>query len=413
MNILLINHYAGSLQLGMEYRPFYLAREWMKSGHNVRILAASFAHTRSVQPNKQPNLATELIDGICFQWIETPPYEGNGIGRTWNMLRFVFSAWRAAPALAQEFKPDFVIASSTYPMDIWAAHRIARLAKAKLVFEVHDLWPLTPMSLGNMSKWHPFIMLVQFAEDAAYKLCDCVVSILPNTLEHMRSRGLDPAKWSHVPNGIALQDYSEKSEMPDDVTMAIQKIRSNRLPLIGYAGAHGATNALDTLLDAAKLMKGKAEFVLVGKGSEKDRLSARILKEKIENVHLLGSIPKRSVPSFLDSIDIAYIGWAPCDLYKFGIAPNKLMDYMMAAKSIVHSVKAGNDLVTDSNCGLSVPPKDPVAIVGAIEKLLALQPEDRVALGRNGQRFVREHHSYEILADNFIHEIQSHIQPAQ
>ena len=85
----------------------------------------------------------------------------------------------------------------------------------------------------------------------------------------------------------------------------------------------------------------------------------------------------------------------------------------MAAKSIVHSVKAGNDLVTDSNCGLSVPPKDPVAIVGAIEKLLALQPEDRVALGRNGQRFVREHHSYEILADNFIHEIQSHIQPAQ
>ena len=225
MNILLINHYAGSLQFGMEYRPFYLAREWMKSGHNVRILAASFAHTRSVQPDKQPNLATELIEGICFQWIDTPKYQGNGIGRIWNMLRFVVSAWRAAPAIVNEFKPDVVIASSTYPMDIWAARRIARLAKAKLVFEVHDLWPLSPMSLKGISRWHPFIMLVQLAEDTAYRVSDQVVSILPKTLEYMRTRGLDPEKWSHVPNGIALQDYSQKSEMPSSLALGIQNIK--------------------------------------------------------------------------------------------------------------------------------------------------------------------------------------------
>jgi glycosyltransferase involved in cell wall biosynthesis len=406
MNILLINHYAGSLQLGMEYRPFYLAREWMKSGHNVRILAASFAHTRSVQPNKQPNLTTELVEGICFQWIDTPKYQGNGIGRIWNMLRFVVSAWRAAPAIVDEFKPDVVIASSTYPMDIWAARRIARLAKAKLVFEVHDLWPLSPMSLGGMSRWHPFIMLVQLAEDTAYRVSDQVVSILPKTLEYMRTRGLDPAKWSHVPNGIALQDYSQKSEMPSDVALGIQNIKRTGLPLIGYAGAHGVANALDTLLDAAILLRGKAEFILVGKGPEKERLLARVQKEKIHNMHFLGSIPKQSVPTFLNSIDIAYIGWEPCELYKFGIAPNKLMDYMMAAKAIVHSVDAGNDLVADANCGLSVPPNDPIAIVRAIEKLIALPEEDRRTLGKNGQQFVRENHSYEILADNFIHAIQ-------
>jgi glycosyltransferase involved in cell wall biosynthesis len=406
MNILLINHYAGSLQLGMEYRPFYLAREWMKSGHNVRILAASFAHTRSVQPDKQPNLTTELIEGICFQWIDTPKYQGNGIGRIWNMLRFVVSAWRAAPAIVDEFKPDVVIASSTYPMDIWPARRIARLAKAKLVFEVHDLWPLSPMSLGGMSRWHPFIMLVQLAEDTAYRVSDQVVSILPKTLEYMRTRGLDPAKWSHVPNGIALQDYSQKSEMPSDVALGIQNIKRTGLPLIGYAGAHGVANALDTLLDAAILLRGKAEFILVGKGPEKERLLARIQKENIHNMHFLGSIPKQSVPTFLNSIDIAYIGWEPCELYKFGIAPNKLMDYMMAAKAIVHSVDAGNDLVADANCGLSVPPNDPIAIVRAIEKLIALPEEDRRTLGKNGQQFVRENHSYEILADNFIHAIQ-------
>ena len=50
MNILLINHYAGSLEYGMEYRPYYLAREWVKLGHNVTIVGANFSHLRIKQP---------------------------------------------------------------------------------------------------------------------------------------------------------------------------------------------------------------------------------------------------------------------------------------------------------------------------------------------------------------------------
>ncbi|MFD2270333.1 glycosyltransferase [Undibacterium arcticum] len=104
--------------------------------------------------------------------------------------------------LAQSFKPDVVIASSTYPMDIWPARRIAKLAQAKLVYEVHDLWPLSPMELGGMSKWHPFIMLVQAAEDYAYRHADVVISMLPKVQEYMQSRGLAPHKLHIVPNGI-------------------------------------------------------------------------------------------------------------------------------------------------------------------------------------------------------------------
>ena len=51
MNILLINHYAGSPALGMEYRPYYLAREWVRAGHRVQIVAADFSHVRSRQPD--------------------------------------------------------------------------------------------------------------------------------------------------------------------------------------------------------------------------------------------------------------------------------------------------------------------------------------------------------------------------
>ena len=50
MNILYIDHYAGSVSMGMEFRPYYLAREWQKKGHNVRIVTASFAHLRKNNP---------------------------------------------------------------------------------------------------------------------------------------------------------------------------------------------------------------------------------------------------------------------------------------------------------------------------------------------------------------------------
>ena len=40
VRILYIDHYAGSNQHGMEFRPFYLAREWVRAGHHVRIVAA-------------------------------------------------------------------------------------------------------------------------------------------------------------------------------------------------------------------------------------------------------------------------------------------------------------------------------------------------------------------------------------
>ena len=50
MNILYLNHYAGSPALGMEYRPYYLAREWVRASHAVTMVAASFSHVRARQP---------------------------------------------------------------------------------------------------------------------------------------------------------------------------------------------------------------------------------------------------------------------------------------------------------------------------------------------------------------------------
>ena len=60
---------------------------------------------------------------------------------------FLGRLWKHSAALARTFAPDVVIASGTYPMDIWVCRHLARLAGARLVHEVHDLWPASPIEL--------------------------------------------------------------------------------------------------------------------------------------------------------------------------------------------------------------------------------------------------------------------------
>ncbi len=407
MRILLINHYAGSIKHGMEFRPYYLAREWVLAGHQVQIVAASYSHIRALQPDlMEKGEQKERIDGIHYLWYKTPRYSGNGARRVKNMLSFLMRLWRDAKALARTFRPDVVIASSTYPMDIWPAQRIARLARARLVYEVHDLWPLSPMELGGMSRWHPFIMWVQWAEDYAYKHSDFVVSMLPKTLGYMISRGLAPGKWAYVPNGVDLTEWQTSTALPLDVEKVIGQIKACDMPVVCYAGTHGLANALDVLLDAAALLKGKVQVLLVGTGPERVRLLKRVETEGLDNVTMLNPVSKMVIPQLLTKIDIAYIGWHANPLYRFGISPNKLMDYMMAGKPIIHSVHAGNDPVSEAECGFTVPPGDAVAVAKAIAVLASMSSPERSAIGSRGQRFVMDGRLYPTLARNFLEVIK-------
>ena len=413
MNILLINHYAGSPEYGMEYRPYYLAREWVRQGHRVHVLAASHSHVRARQPQLSGSRHDEQINGIYYTWFSTPLYFGNGIGRVRNMAAFVLQLFREARMLANDLRPDVVISSSTYPMDIWPARRIARLAGAKLIFEVHDLWPLSPMQLGGMSRWHPFIMLVQMAEDYAYANADAVVSMLPKAKDHMISRGMHTDKFHYVPNGIDADEWSGCSRLPQDVIRALEKLRSNGLPLVGYAGAHGLANVLDLLLDASKLLRGKAEVVLVGTGPERERLLQRVQTENLDNVIMLPALNKKEIPAFLEMIDIAYIGLLGSPLFRFGISPNKLMDYMMAAKPVVQSIDAGNDPVSAANCGITVAPGDPTAISDAVMRLAAMSSAERAQLGENGRAFILREQTYGVLAKKFIDILAALLSPTR
>lgn len=402
MNILLINHYAGSPYLGMEYRPFYMAKEWTKLGHNVTIVAASFSHLRSKQPNVRSSIVEDNIDGIRYVWLKTPKYSGNSIGRVRNMLSFICKLYRYLPKIAVNMHPDVIIASSTYPLDIFPAHRVSKRFNAKLIFEVHDLWPLSPMELGRMSASHPFIRVMQLGEDYACKHADKIVSILPFANRHLETRGMFPEKFVYIPNGVNLEDWqTDDNKLPEEHQKFLQEHQGTFL--VGYTGSHGLANDLHHLINAAVMLKEmNIHVVLVGQGPEKNNLMHQASEIGAHNVFFLPPIPKCTIPLWLDKMDCLFIGLKKCTLFKFGISPNKLIDYMMSGVPIVSAVEAGNDPVSEAGCGISVKAENPQAIAEGILKIYNMTSKQRHEMGERGKQYVLRNHTYPILAAKFL-----------
>jgi glycosyltransferase involved in cell wall biosynthesis len=403
LNILYIDHYAGGPAYGMEYRPFYLAREWVRHGHQVTIVAASQAHVRHQQPAVQGRFTEQMVDGIRHVWCATPRYQGNGVGRVINIFAFLrrLRQWRQWLGA----KPDVVIASSTYPLDIGPARAIARAHSATLLWEVHDLWPLSPMELGGMSAWHPFIWLLQRAEDAACQHANAVVSMLPKADAHLRGRGMPQAKFHYVPNGIDANEWrdDQAQAVPGSHAQVMAAARARGHLLVLYAGSHGVANALHTVVDAATRLKDQpVTWLLVGGGPEKMALQQRAAAAGLSNLHLLEPVHKAAIPTLLRAADVLYLGLQRQSLFRFGISPNKLMDYMMAARPVICAIDAGNDIVGEAGCGLTIAPEDASALSNAVQQMASFDAATRERLGAAGHAYVQREHRYEVLAQRFL-----------
>lgn len=388
MNILYIDHYFGSPSMGMEFRPYYFAREWQKLGHKVLCVGARYSHLRSRQPE---GVGRRDIDGLDFLILKSRPYSGNGIGRVLNMIDFMRGLFTTARKAILEFSPDVVIASSTYTWDNWAAAYYAKKCGAKYVYELHDIWPLSPMELGKMSKWHPFIWLLQKAENFACRHADKIISVLPAADKHLSEHGMCSQQFAVVPNGVLPEEWH-------DVEFPLCR-DANKPFTVGYVGGHAISNALDTFCDAAVRLPN-IKFVLVGKGVEKTRLQEKC--KTLANVEFRAPVAKSDIPMTLREFDCLYIGWNRSPLYRFGISPNKVYDYMMSGLPIVHAVEAANDPVREARCGISVAPEDVNALVAAIEKLRNMPHEDRAVMGMSGHKYVIKNHLIPDLAKKFL-----------
>lgn len=405
-NILLINHYAGSPDMGMEFRPYYISSEWVKMGYRVDIIAADFSHLRTKNPEITHDFQEEIIDGLHYHWVHTSRYQGNGVKRALTMAQFVGKLWLHAGKIARELKPDVVITSSTYPFDTFAGQRVFKIrkrvgAECKLIHEVHDMWPETPVKLGNFPRWHPFIVAMQISENSAYRHSDYVVSLPPLAETYMKRHGLKDGKFRHIPNGIVEAEWENPAPLPQEHETLLRQLKADGRFIVGYFGGHALSNALDTLLDVAALCGDDTAFVLVGNGAEKTRLMNRAKKEGLKRVFFLPPVSKRAVPTLTQWFDCSYMGALDSPLYDFGLCMNKLFDSMMSGKPILCAITTPDDIVTRYQCGLMVPSGEPKRIAQAIAELKSMLPAQRNIMGERGRQVAKEHYTYRRIAEQF------------
>ncbi len=404
MRVCYIDHYAGSPTSGMEYRPHDMAVEWAKLGVSTTIIAGTYSHLRSRNfPDAQPGVPYD-IDGAEFRFIRTREYEGNGVGRILSWFDFVAGGLRSARSIARSIRPDVVISSSTYPFDTWFAQRLAKLAGATLVHEVHDLWPLTPIELGGHSPDHPLMRAMAIAEKSAYRNSDVIVSILPNIEPHVRSLGIDTPVVA-VPNGIETSVPPEPA--PAELVALVDGVHAGGRRVLGYAGGMTNANAMDDLVAAMGLLREEPiTAVLVGDGLFRKELEEQA-KALGADVVFAGSIPKAKVHDFLTRCDALYIGSKRSPLYEYGVSANKIFDYMLTGVPIVNAFDSEHSPMVYAGCSVRARGEDAADISRAIVEAVNLSAEERERRGALSRAWVIDHHSLPRLAAQFLDAVRA------
>ncbi len=399
MRVVYIDHYAGSPTAGMEFRPHAMAVEWAKVGVDTTIVAGTFSHLRKKNfPHAIPGQPYD-VDGVEFRFVRTREYEGNGLGRILSWTDFVVGGMRAARHIARTLRPDAVISSSTYPFDTWFAHRVAKLSGARLVHEVHDLWPLTPIELGGHSPRNPLMVAMAVAEKFAYGHSDAIVSILPNIEPHVRALGIQ-TRVVAVPNGI--DGGSPSQPAPDRFAELISSLRQRGRKIVGYAGGMTTSNAMDDFIAAMGVLRGESySAVLIGDGLLRPDLE-RQAKELGADVTFFGSLPKAQVHAALIQCDALYIGSKRSALYEFGVSANKIFDYMLTGVPIINAFASEHSPMVYAGTTVHAEAEDPESIAQAVRKAVALTPEERREVSVASIDYVRQHHSLTVLAAKFL-----------
>jgi len=395
-NIWILNQTAGKSDSGWGERHYFLSKYWVKNGFDITIFSGSYNHLF----NKQPTISNKTFtkekveNGITFSWVKIKKYNPNSIFKLWSMLVF---AWKLLFIPPKEYaKPDVIVISSMPLFSVIPAYFLSKKYKAKLIFEIRDLWPETPKNLKGYSNYHPMIIVMSLIEKFGYRKANHIVSVLPNAYHYINRISKAPEKFNYIPNGI---DEELVGQNPLDESI-IKQIPKDKF-IIGYAGTIGLANAMEYFIDAVKLLKNTTEihFVIVGDGYLKQQFVDET--KGLSNITFIDKIEKSQVQTMLSYFDVCYVGRYDLPLYNHGVSYNKYFDYMLAKKPILESSKKIKDPVELSDCGLIVEPKNAQAIVDGVLQLFNLSTEQLNKFGENGYCYVKKYHNFEYLSTQY------------
>lgn len=391
----IFNHYAEPPDR-QATRSFDLGRELAHRGHEVTIFSSSFSHYRFREEKLQhgETWKAEEIEGVRFIWLKTFPYSRNDWRRLVNMLSYMLRACWMGGRIAG--RPEVVIGVTVHPFAAMAAYLVARVKGARFFFEVTDLWPRTLIEFGMLPPRHPAVWVLGWLERLLFRKAECVISLLPHIDAYLRELDLDARHVVWIPNGVDLARY-EPLRGYDGA--------SHEPFTVMYVGGLVQANALEVVLDAARILQDRGEnharFVFVGGGQEQPHLVERAASMGLRNVQFRGVVAKDHLSQVMKDADAFVLSLRRLSLYQYGISLNKMCDYLASGRPILFAGASSYDPIATAGAGITVPPEDPQALADAIMTLRRLPAETRARMGANGVAYVRQYHDMKGLAQRF------------
>ena len=376
MHLLLIHQAFAALDEAGGTRHHELARFLVEQGHNVTVITSPVSYLTGVQRGKSHWIEREQDDaGITLYRTYTyPALHRSFFHRVISFLSFMASSFWAGLAVK---KVDLVWGTSPPIFQGVTAWALARLKGVPFLFEVRDLWPAFAIGIGVLH--NPLLIRASlWLESFLYRHADRVMVNSPGYIQHVTDHG---AKWVElVPNGADPAMFDPRS---DGAGFRREKGLDDKF-LAVYAGAHGISNDLGVVLQAARQLKEQKEicFLLVGDGKEKTSLQAQAAEMGLDNVSFLPPVPKNGMPQVLAAADACIAILKPLELYKTTY-PNKVFDYMAAGRPVVLAIDGViREVIETAGAGIPVGPGNPCSLAEAIQKLAA----DRACGGDLGKK---------------------------
>lgn len=391
MKIWLINHYAVPPQYYPLARPALFAKNLIKMGHDVTIIAASTVHNSDLNLiTDNSSVKREIVDGVPYLYVRCSGYRGNGVKRAFNILEFAAKL----PGICGKLeRPDAIVATSFDPISCFQAIKYAKKHGIKAVAEIADLWPETLVAYTSLTAKNPIVRALRRIEREIYTTADAIVFTIGGGYDYIKDQGWESIvpkeKVFHINNGIDLEEFdlNRDSFLTDD-----PDLNDPDLFKVIYTGAIRHVNNVSGILDVAKKISSPAiKFLIWGDGDELTKLKQRVADEGISNVVFKGKVAKKYIPAIVSRADLNYAHNSPSPLFRYGISFNKIFDYLAAGKPVLCDFRASYNPVVTANAGAAVESAEPSDIARAIEGFAAMEREKYAAYCENARRAAEEY----------------------
>lgn len=392
MHILLIHQAFAALDEPGGTRHHEFARFIAGQHHRVSIVASPISYLTGFKEQSLPK--TEDMDGLIHihRTYTYPALHKSFLHRLFSFFSFMFSSFFKALLIRNV---DLVWGTTPPIFQSFTAWLVARLKGVPFLLEVRDLWPEFAIAVGVL-KNPLLIRLSYWLEKFLYQHADRIIVNSPGFIEHVAKKGGKHIEV--IPNGADIRQIEVL-----DQTEARRKFGWPEKFTVLYAGAHGLSNDLGVILQAADLLKSNKDviFRFVGDGKEKPNLMNLAEEMHLSNVKFIDPVPKTNIQQTLAAADTCVAILKPVEMYKTTY-PNKVFDYMAAGKPVILAIDGViREVVEDARCGIFCTPGDPRKISEAVMLLFNNQIKARV-MGINGRAYLEKHFDRKKIATDLI-----------